>query len=239
MKRILFILLIIHTMAIFSQCPNDIVAPNANNNPITVYIYDENDSIIGTGTCNQAGGSGNFNCQNVLNNLPPGASYLSFGNLENGDNGDCIYDTSGGLIIGTALPIELKEFKVHEKDGTVVVNWVTVSEINNDYFTIERSNTGYIWNSITEVNGAGNSSKELRYKYIDVKPFPGINYYKIIQTDFDGKYEEFPPKSVIIPKRKKKLIKKLNIMGQEVHDSYTGIVIYYYDDGSIKKIYKQ
>jgi hypothetical protein len=90
----------------------------------------------------------------------------------------------------TPLPIELIGFnaKVIE-DDKVQLDWQTASEINNDFFTIERSKNGQDWQEIALVYGAGNSSVLLNYSTIDNAPFNGISYYKLKQTDFDGKFE--------------------------------------------------
>lgn len=88
----------------------------------------------------------------------------------------------------SVMPIVLKEYQV-TKDGTYSkLHWVTASEINNDYFTIERSLDGRTFNEIAEINGAGNSNVELNYSFVDENPNHGLNYYRIKQTDFDGKF---------------------------------------------------
>lgn len=94
-------------------------------------------------------------------------------------------------IVNTALPIELISFNAVTDltNNTVNLVWATASEKNNDYFTIERSVDGKQWNVITTVQGAGNSSQELTYSIVDSNPEDGIQYYRLKQTDFDGKYE--------------------------------------------------
>jgi predicted aminopeptidase len=89
------------------------------------------------------------------------------------------------------LPIELVSFEASEVNGEVLLKWETASEINNDYFTIFRSSDGMNWESIDEISGAGNSNITQRYTYLDQYPFPGRNYYRLKQTDFDGQYELF------------------------------------------------
>ncbi|MBL0100800.1 MAG: T9SS type A sorting domain-containing protein [Saprospiraceae bacterium] len=72
----------------------------------------------------------------------------------------------------------------------------TASETNNDYFNIERSADARNFETIGEIKGAGNSSKELSYEYIDEKPMTGLNYYRIKQTDFDGRFSYSEIRSV-------------------------------------------
>jgi len=68
------------------------------------------------------------------------------------------------------------------------LNWETATEINNDYFTIEKSNDAINWKSIGEIKGAGNSSQSINYSYRDYKLLSGISYYRLKQIDFDGQY---------------------------------------------------
>lgn len=90
--------------------------------------------------------------------------------------------------IVTPLPIELLTFKGEYTSKGNDLKWVTASETNNDFFTLERSSDGQNFKGIAQVKGAGNSTQELSYDYIDVWAPEGINYYRLKQTDFDGKY---------------------------------------------------
>lgn len=89
----------------------------------------------------------------------------------------------------TLLPIELLSFEASViNPQEVQLDWQTASERNNDYFTIERSTDGLNWEEVTKVKGAGVSSKLLSYTSFDENPFQGISYYRLKQTDFDGKF---------------------------------------------------
>lgn len=88
-----------------------------------------------------------------------------------------------------ALPIELIYFNVLLHNRTVKIDWQTASEINNDFFSIERSEDGINWEIIQEVNGAGNSNTIINYSITDYYPNHGISYYRLKQTDFDGQFE--------------------------------------------------
>jgi len=72
--------------------------------------------------------------------------------------------------------------------NSVKVSWATVSEINNDYFSVERSVDGKYFYQIGQVKGQGNSMTGAKYNYTDISPIPGFNYYRIKQTDADGSY---------------------------------------------------
>ena len=87
-----------------------------------------------------------------------------------------------------ALPIELISFKVKEVDKSAFITWSTATEINNDYFVIERSRDAYKWDSIDLIEGAGNSSTVLDYSTIDRFPISGQAYYRLKQVDFNGDY---------------------------------------------------
>lgn len=101
---------------------------------------------------------------------------------------------------GLALPVELIKFEVFESNEEVLIEWATASEINNDYFTIERSVEGSKWQEIHRISGAGNSSVKLMYRKRDDWPLYGIAYYRLKQTDFDGKFKYF--KTVAITRTK-------------------------------------
>jgi hypothetical protein len=91
--------------------------------------------------------------------------------------------------IDNPLPIELLSFTAKYQDGIVLLNWATGSEINNDYFTLERSRDALNAEIIGFVDGAGNSSRTLHYQFVDRDPLPGISYYRLKQTDYDGSFE--------------------------------------------------
>lgn len=88
------------------------------------------------------------------------------------------------------LPIVLLNFSADViNNSQVELNWQTASEINNNYFTVERSLNGIDWEIISIIDGAGNSSSLLSYSTIDKSPFKGVSYYRLKQTDFDGQFE--------------------------------------------------
>ncbi len=86
------------------------------------------------------------------------------------------------------LPIELNYFKVTQVEESVLLEWSTLSETENDYFEVQRSTDLYHWETITTVSGAGNSVSEIKYKTIDEKPIEGQSYYRIRQVDFNGEF---------------------------------------------------
>src|SRR5690554_1149851 len=51
---------------------------------------------------------------------------------------------------------------------------------------------GLTWNPIGKIKGAGNSQEILNYSFTDLLPQNGISYYRLKQTDFDGKFSYSP-----------------------------------------------
>lgn len=94
------------------------------------------------------------------------------------------------------LPVTLVSFSAACADGDVGLRWATASEINNDYFTIDRSVDLQLWEELGRVYGAGNSNALLQYTLTDERPAAHTTYYRLTQTDYDGTSESFKPVSV-------------------------------------------
>ncbi|MBN4071103.1 T9SS type A sorting domain-containing protein [Crocinitomix catalasitica] len=100
------------------------------------------------------------------------------------------------LCLFCALPIELIEFTAELENHGVSIKWKTASELNNDFFTIERSEDGKVWEVLSQLDGAGNSSVAISYQEYDRTPLFGISYYRLEQTDFDSKSKTYDPVAV-------------------------------------------
>lgn len=88
-----------------------------------------------------------------------------------------------------SLPVRLLYFRALLKaPGTAALSWSTASEENNDYFTLQRSVDGIHFTDIAEIDGAGTSNIVNNYNHIDEQALSGISYYRVKQTDWDGKY---------------------------------------------------
>jgi len=87
------------------------------------------------------------------------------------------------------LPIELIEFNAEMIGGIVQTSWITASELNNDFFTLERTVGDDSWEIIGTVDGAGNSNAKLNYYFEDRNPLIGYSFYRLKQTDFDGTFK--------------------------------------------------
>lgn len=105
-------------------------------------------------------------------------------NFQNGDR-----FTIGNTDISAPLPVELISFSARALSSSVQLNWETASELNNDFFTIERSQNAEVWDDLIIIKGAGTTSLPSQYQFKDTQPVAGISFYRLKQTDFDGKYE--------------------------------------------------
>jgi hypothetical protein len=127
-----------------------------------------------------------------------GGSWTNIGGTASGNGSGSITSNSfnsfsrfalANKVAGTnPLPIELISFEAIPNKNIVDLKWVTASESNNDYFTIERSMDGITFEIVDKTKGAGNNTSTLYYATKDYTPYPGTSYYRLRQTDFDGKF---------------------------------------------------
>jgi hypothetical protein len=146
---------------------------------------------------------------------------------------------SGSTNCGILLPVELMSFDAKGSGPTTnLLSWSTASERNNNYFMVENSVDGKSWTEIAKISGAGNSSAILHYQAHHIGIKLGTNYYRLSQVDYDGTTEVFDIISIDNSIDQPIVVKSINLMGQTVDDSYQGIVIHHYSDGSIRKVLK-
>lgn len=148
---------------------------------------------LGTGTV----GSANYGFDNMYyggTTTGTRAQLLAaIGNPANwaGDNSSGFNLTSGGVIPVSAfvvLPVTLLHFNAEETTaGAVKLSWGTAMEVNNDHFTLERSGDGLHYTTIATVPGKGDNNHPVDYSYTDEWPEHGNNYYRLTQTDRDGR----------------------------------------------------
>lgn len=147
---------------------------NATNSGGTMGSWENNnDAVTTTGTCGGSA-SGTITSDLVATEFSP----FTFG------------DTLPNV---NPLPVELLYFSATYNGKTVDVTWKTASEINNDYFTVERSIDGVNFITVgmiipSQARG-GNSTSVLAYYLNDDKVAPGVYYYRLKQTDFNGEYQ--------------------------------------------------
>jgi len=128
---------------------------------------------------------------------------------------------SGGSVTAppAPLPVELIHFDVHSTGKENVVEWTTASEINNDYFSIERSSGISDFKSIAKVSGMGNSTVSHDYTFMDVNPISGLSYYRLVQTDYDGTSTIFGP-ICVSSKARKQMLSEFKAFGNVSSDNF-------------------
>ncbi len=95
--------------------------------------------------------------------------------------------TFGSATGANPLPVQFISFEAKLVENIVEIKWKTGGENNNNYFTIEKSQDGISFEEFKRVKGAGNSNSVNNYAATDYNPNIGVTYYRIKQTDMDGK----------------------------------------------------
>jgi Secretion system C-terminal sorting domain len=115
----------------------------------------------------------------------PANTNIYYGGNADGYSSFIVYGPLGPCM---PLPIKLVSFTGECSNQQKVLKWSTAIETNNKYFTIEYSADGTSWLVAGTITGAGNSETIRDYSFIDTKMLSGISYYRLKQTDFDGKF---------------------------------------------------
>ena len=172
----------------------------------TLYFSNNNDLALAANSAIYIENGGTVSSQNHGNN-----TYITVagvtewtGNNQGSTSGvsGTVSISSGGVIV---TPIELLTFTAAPNGNKVAINWQTVTETNNQYFTIERSADGKNFSELTRLNSVapnGNSTSLLSYQFFDESPFSGASYYRLKQTDYNGKFAYFNMVSVDFLKSK-------------------------------------
>jgi len=99
-------------------------------------------------------------------------------------------NTIGACEESTVLPVELLDFYAKNTNKTVELNWITLTEKNNEYFEIQRSEDGENFKQVGIVDGNGNSNTIISYQAIDSEiELNKTYYYRLKQVDYNEKYE--------------------------------------------------
>ncbi len=99
------------------------------------------------------------------------------------------------------LPVVLTRFSAELAEPHVALDWETASEINSDFFSVERSENGKDFEEIGQLKAAGDSQQPIQYRYIDeqaAKRFSGSLFYRLRTVDFDGSFEYSDITTVVI-----------------------------------------
>lgn len=142
-----------------------------------------------TGTANDiyTGTAGTQKDQNHCFTATPGQTYYLV--IDGNGGAESPFFVNGLLGTAMVLPIELIDFTAQysKSEALVYLKWQTSAEIQNDYFSIERSTDGVHWKEISRQKGAGTSNHWNSYMAYDANYEKGINYYRLKQTDYNKK----------------------------------------------------
>ncbi len=94
------------------------------------------------------------------------------------------------IILPNPIPVEFLSVQAHLSGNEVLLEWVTASETNNNYFEIEKRNSesGLQWQSIGTLPGNGTKTEISRYQFKDISPGSGSFEYRIKQVDYSGDF---------------------------------------------------
>lgn len=132
----------------------------------------------------------------------------------------------------TILPVELVHFDVIKQGEAAQLDWVTMSEVNNDYFVVERSRDNILYSAVRVLDGQGNSTEATWYSALDENPFPGISYYRLKQVDYDGEFSYSDVKSFTIEHAGKLVVlptengNQVNILFNAQHSGAEQLFVY-------------
>jgi hypothetical protein len=118
------------------------------------------------------------------------------------NDGNCNKQLPGFYVyhqpIWAPLPIELLNFtaRLSRDEERVLLNWKTETEINSDYFTVERSINRLDWEYVSQTNAAGNSTNLLSYNSVDEAPYKGESFYRLKTTDLDNSFVYSPVRRI-------------------------------------------
>ena len=182
-------------------------ASDPDATPTEIYSYIVHDKATSSPTDPDPGDDGDCPCSGGYISVDLGMSLTDHGDYMNALRTDGTPDTKAEFenagnwdqattnntldltaFTSISLPVELTSFQAKKQGINVRIEWRTFTEINNDYFTIEQSVDGERFDAIGTVKGAGNSFVPLNYKFVDMAPAYGLNYYRLKQTDYDGAF---------------------------------------------------
>lgn len=93
------------------------------------------------------------------------------------------------MDITSTLPISWGNVSVTKTGKNALIKWNTLSEEKSAYYLVQHSSNNTQWNNIAKLDAAGNSQDEQRYQFLHESPSAGLNYYRLILVDVDGKQE--------------------------------------------------
>lgn len=167
----------------------DLIMNNNSNLTVEGNLNVENNFIGGNNIISVVNGSINVGVNIEVGNgsNASGAGIITYGGIcTDDDDSYCNWST---------LPVSIILFKATKKDIGVEISWTTATEINNDFFIIEKSSDGQAWFPIEKIEGNGNSYQMQNYSCTD-EQFTKTAYYRLIQVDYNGTREYYNPIAV-------------------------------------------
>ena len=167
------------------------IDPEREENPLTSrgqIVYEGcNEKLIGTGSYHGDNISGEIDTPDKLQMISYCGSCDENDRTQFFDNAVDI-DHWGATCrpTTTLLPVELIYFGASSHEEGVLLEWTTASETENSHFEVQLSYDGVNWATIGIAQGAGNSTEEINYSFIDNQIGDGVQYYRLKQLDFDG-----------------------------------------------------
>lgn len=236
---LLFLLSFVSFSSVSAQCfietsslPTIIPAGTVLNVSAEIVAQD----VINGGTMpQQSSGAWTIVCTNCTINTIVGGANMNAGAVVSITAGDttggmtvsfsaptaaCSNAVSTGAAISSVLPVELSSFFGSAVKDAVELNWSTSLELNNDFFTVERSFDGKEFAAVSKIAGAGDSEEEVNYTFSDedVTRVATANtaYYRLKQTDFDGAFTYSDVISVNLENRADLEVTNVTIAGNDL-----------------------
>jgi len=182
--------------------------------------------VDGGWTCVEIASSGAW-----VINLPSTTTKYSL-DLDAAGNGNTASKFTHFDYVTTACNIPLPVDFIDMYVTCVSIEWVTSTEINNDYFTLQHSYKADVWRDIHTQQGGGNLNTPSLYKY-DGEVMSG--YYRLIQTDYNGSSNLLSTKYISCLEVYGEPSVIYNMLGQEVKRYTLGYLILVYPDGTVQK----
>lgn len=154
--------------------------------------------------------------------------------MDGNADADCQYTLTGVNVL--AVPVEMVSFTGNLVPAGVELNWMTASEKNNEYFSVQRSENANHFYEIGRVLGSLTSYDPVSYDYLDPMKPAGPVYYRLCQYDTNGDKSYSTIIAVGENGLNKMIVRRINLLGMEVNQNYHGIVVEIFDDGSTRKV---
>lgn len=117
-------------------------------------------------------------CTAAANLTTNAGGYIGAVNFANGPN---------TISVTSLLGVSWLNFDAKQQQKNIVLNWSTANELNTKLFIVQHSMNATDWTEIGSVDASGNTTAAKQYNFLHQSPSLGYNYYRLIQTDLDGK----------------------------------------------------